>query len=402
MSRACLALALWIAGRTEQAMASMAGLPADPARVTFGDAAQLSIRGLLRLWGDDLVGARADCVTAIRLGRQTGLPPYVLTASGYLAETEYRLGEWDDAIIHGELAVSLVEDTDQHWYSAFAHGIAALAWAARGRWKVAEAHVATACAAAQALGNEASLGYAANAAAHLAFGRQDWAGIIEAGTALYKLGSRGGVSEPGCLGWRELYTEALISVGRPAEARRHVQESRDLAADRGRRSTLARLSRPQAALALADGDFNRARYSLEEGIEHATAACGPFDQALVHDALGRLLRRHGERRQAAAHLQAALDRYGRLRAAPFLSRCSVELAACGLRPARRAPGPAGLTPREHAVSHLAARGLTNRQIAAELVISVKTVEYHLGSVFSKLGVSTRTQLAAKLAEGGAT
>jgi DNA-binding NarL/FixJ family response regulator len=54
---------------------------------------------------------------------------------------------------------------------------------------------------------------------------------------------------------------------------------------------------------------------------------------------------------------------------------AAELAVCGLRPARRTAGsggPAGLTPREHAVVHLAGRALTNRQIAAELVISVKT------------------------------
>jgi DNA-binding CsgD family transcriptional regulator len=262
--------------------------------------------------------------------------------------------------------------------------------------------VTTARAAAQLLGNEASIGYAANAAAHLAFARQDWAGIVAAGNPLYRLGSGSSVFEPGVFGWRELYDEALIAMGRLAEARRDVRESLDLAADRGRRSVLARLSRPEAALALADGDAGQARRALEEGVEHAAAACGPFDQALVRDALGRLLRRQGERRRAAVQLRAALDGYEQLRAAPFLDRCAAELAACGLHPVRRAPGATGLTPRQHAVAHLTARGLTNQQIAAELVISVKTVEHHLGSVFAKLGVSTRTQLAARLAAGRQT
>ncbi len=110
------------------------------------------------------------------------------------------------------------------------------------------------------------------------------------------------------------------------------------------------------------------------------------------------LRRQGERRRAASHLQAAFERYSRLRAVPFVGRCGDELAACGLHPARRIPGPTGLSPREQAVVRLLARGLTNRQIAAELVISVKTVEYHLGNAFTKFGVSTRTQLAAQLEE----
>jgi DNA-binding NarL/FixJ family response regulator len=399
MSRAYRALGLWIAGKNRQATASLAGLPADPAAVTAGDAAQLAVRGQLRLWSDDLAGARADCEWAMRLGRQTGLPVFVLTAAGYLAETEYRLGEWDDAVVHGDLAVSLVDDTDQLWLRVFAHSVAALVWAARGGWSVAEEHVNTARATASRLGSEASHAYAANAAAHLGFARQDWPAIVAAGSPLYRLDSRDGAFEPGVLGWRQLYDEALVAVGRVADARRDLDESLRVAADRGRRSVLARLGRPQAALALADGDAERARRALETGIEHASAACGPFDQALLHDALGRMLRRMGQRRQAACHLQAAHDRYSRLRAIPFLGRCGEELAACGLRPARRVPRTIGLSPREQAVGRLVARGLTNRQIASELVISVKTVEYHLGSAFTKLGVSTRTQLAAKLGQG---
>jgi ATP/maltotriose-dependent transcriptional regulator MalT len=213
---------------------------------------------------------------------------------------------------------------------------------------------------------------------------------------MYDLRNQDGIFEPGVLRWRELYQEGLIAVGQLAEARRDIEESLDLAHDRERRSALARLSRPQAALALVDGNADRARVALEEGIEHAEAVCGPFDHALLLEALGRLLRRQGKRGQAASRLQAAIDRYGRLRAAPFLGRCGDELAACGLRPAPRVPGPMRLSPREQAVVRLTVRGLTNRQIASELVISIKTVECHLASVFAKLGVSTRTQLAAKV------
>jgi DNA-binding CsgD family transcriptional regulator len=396
--RGHLALALWIAGRTDESIASMAGLPADAAAVAPGDAAQLAFRGALRLWGDDLAGARADCTRAIRLGRESGLPFYMLTAAISLGWVEYRLGEWDDAVVHGDLAVSLVEDTDQLWYRSFARSAAALVWAARGGWSVAETHVAAARAAAELVGNPPSHGCAADAAAHLAFARQDWPAIIAAAEPLYGLSSSDGVFEPGLLQWRELYDEALIAVGRLAEARRDIGEALAVADLRGRRSTLARLSRPQAALALRDGHPGQACTLLEEGIEHGEAACGPFDLALLHDALGRLLRRRGERRQAASHLQAAHDRYAQLRAVPFLDRCGDELTACGLHPTRRAPGATPLSPREQSVVRLVARGLTNRQIAAELVISVKTVEVHLGHIFTKLEVSTRTQLAAKLAE----
>jgi len=395
-SHACLALALWLAGRRTEALAGLATLPANPMTVTLHDAARLAVRGQLRMWGDDLAGSRADSARALRLGRKNGVPLFALTAAGYLAEAEYRLGEWGNAVVHGDLAVSLVEDTDQSWFRAFAHGIATLVWAARGGWDVAESHVAAAMTAAHQLGNEASLGYAANAAVHLAFARQDWPAVVAAGSPLHELSNRDGIFEPGVLGWRELYQEGLIAVGQLAEARRDVEESAHLARDRERRSVLARLSRPQAALALAEGNADRARVVLEEGIEHAEAVCGPFDHALLLEALGRLLRRQGERRQAASRLQAAIDRYGPLRAVPFLGRCGGELAACGLHPAPRIPGPMRLSPREQAVVRLTVRGLTNRQIASELVISIKTVECHLANVFAKLGVSTRTQLAAKV------
>ena len=97
------------------------------------------------------------------------------------------------------------------------------------------------------------------------------------------------------------------------------------------RAAIARLGRPRAALALADGDPGQACLILAEAIEMAGTACGPFDQALLNDAMGMLLRRRGDRRRAADHLRSALERYDQLGAAPFRDRCAAELAACGLR-----------------------------------------------------------------------
>jgi DNA-binding NarL/FixJ family response regulator len=385
---------LWLAGRPAEAVANVAALPADPASVSPGDAAQLAIRGLLRLWSDDLAGGRADCAQAIRLGRASGVPGHV-----YLAEAEYRTGDWDDSVAHAGLAVSVAEDTDQPWFIAFAHSIAALVPAARGQSTAAQAHVAAAAKAATRLGDEAGRAYAANAAVSLAFARQDWPGVVAAATPLYRLEFRDGTFEPGVFSWRERYQEALIAVGRDDDARRDAAEWLELAISRGRRSVLARLARPRAALALARGNPELARRLLAEGVEHAMAACGPFDQALLLDAMGRLLRRQGERRRACDHLQRALARYGQLGAAPFRERCVTEVTASGLHP-RRASAVAfqqpRLTAREQSVAGLVTRGLTNKEIADELVISVKTVERHLGTVFVKLGVSNRTQLFAAM------
>jgi DNA-binding CsgD family transcriptional regulator len=394
VARGYLGLALWICGRPDEAMASVAALPADPASVCPQDTTQLAVRGVLRAWGDDLAGGVADCAQAVRLGRAGGVP-----ADVYLAEAQYRAGDWDNAAAHADLAAALAEDADQPWFTAFAHSLAALVPAARGQWGAAGTHAGAAAAAATRLGDEAGRAFAANAAVSLAFARQDWPCVIAAAEPLYLFEFRDGTFEPGVFPWRERYQEALIAVGRDDDARRDVAEWLELATARGRRSVLARLARPRAALARARGDLDLARRLLAEGVEHATAAAGPFDQALLHDALGRLLRRQGDRRRALDHLTEALARYGRLGAAPFHERCAAEVTACGPHPRRASPVAfqPRLTAREQAVAGLATRGLTNKEIAGELVISVKTVEHHLGTVFVKLGVSNRTQLVAAVA-----
>jgi len=71
-----------------------------------------------------------------------------------------------------------------------------------------------------------------------------------------------------------------------------------------------------------------------------------------------------------------------------------ELARVG---ARRPALDGELTPAERGVAELAARGLANKEIAQEMVVSVKTVEFHLSNTYAKLGIRSRTQLAARLA-----
>lgn len=80
----------------------------------------------------------------------------------------------------------------------------------------------------------------------------------------------------------------------------------------------------------------------------------------------------------------------RLRAAPFLERSSDELAACGLH--SNSADPLGLTQREQDVTALVVRGHTNKEVAAELFLTAKTVEYHLRNIYAKLGITSRREL----------
>jgi DNA-binding CsgD family transcriptional regulator len=122
----------------------------------------------------------------------------------------------------------------------------------------------------------------------------------------------------------------------------------------------------------------------------------PFERAQLELAYGQVLRRAGKRRAAASQLQAARDRLTSLNARPYLQRCERELAASGLTPAKRSVfDPSRLTAQESAVARLVAAGMGNRQVAAELFVSIKTVQFHLTHIYAKLGINSRGELAAQ-------
>lgn len=93
-----------------------------------------------------------------------------------------------------------------------------------------------------------------------------------------------------------------------------------------------------------------------------------------------------------AELRAAERHYARMGAAPFLERCRDDIAAAAAAPAARAAWLDALTARERDVALLVGRGWTNREIAAALFVTAKTVEYHLRNTYMKLGITTRHEL----------
>ena len=116
---------------------------------------------------------------------------------------------------------------------------------------------------------------------------------------------------------------------------------------------------------------------------------------------GEWLRRHRRRGEARIQLAAAYDTFEDLGAAGWARRTAKELAATGAAPAGRPAGQASvlrqLTPQELQVIRLAAGGLSNRDIAAQMFLSPRTVGYHLYKAYPKLGVTSRAELAALLA-----
>ena len=118
-----------------------------------------------------------------------------------------------------------------------------------------------------------------------------------------------------------------------------------------------------------------------------------FQQARTELLYGEWLRRERHRREARRHLRGAADLFRQVGAPPWEERAEAELRATGETASRRDPSTLDqLTPQELQISGLVAEGMTNREIAAQLFLSPRTIDYHLRKVFSKLRVASRTEL----------
>ena len=124
-----------------------------------------------------------------------------------------------------------------------------------------------------------------------------------------------------------------------------------------------------------------------------------MERARCHLAYGERLRRGGQRVAARVQLRSALEVFDRIGAAGFAERARQELRATGetLR-TRTDDEPERLTAQELQIALLVARGATNREAAASLFLSPKTVEKHLSNAYRKLGVRSRSELARRLSD----
>ncbi|MCX5205385.1 AAA family ATPase [Streptomyces sp. NBC_00237] len=404
MLRYCRLTALGLTGAFEEGMACSAALP-DPALVPPADVDLLLGRGQLHLWSGELVEAQRDLAGAVANSRTVPVPLQLLSAAG-LAQTLHLLGDWDRALTHAEASASIADDTGQAWLGPVPHTLAAQILAARGDWDRAQGHVRFASAAPGCAESTPESVYAAVARGHVADARAEPQCVVDALRPLLRLAGHDVVNEPGVVVWQELLADALVQLGAYAEAAEVLAAFEERARARGRHAALSGAARVRGNLHAARREPRLAEAAFLSAHDHAARVPIPFGLARVRLDHGSFLRRTGRRTVAVDRLQAAYDTMYGLRALPYWARCVRELNACGRtvpeHPAQQ-PSAAGdgvtgaLTPQELAVARLASQGLTNRRIASELALSVKTVEYHLGHTYTKLGIASRIGLVGKLA-----
>ena len=182
--------------------------------------------------------------------------------------------------------------------------------------------------------------------------------------------------------------EAMIGVGRLDDAEPLIDTLERNGRRLDRAWMLAVALRSRAMLLAARGDLSAATSTADLAMTQHQRLPMPFERARTQLLLGQLQRRQRQREASAATLREALHTFDGLGIQLWAERTKAELAR-GMPGKRRSEG---LTPSEHRVAELAVLGMTNRDIAAALFISPKTVEVNLSRIYRKLNVRSRTEL----------
>jgi DNA-binding NarL/FixJ family response regulator len=384
------AWALVLRGQSRRARPLLAELDACLAAVDpLSTEAQFLVFTInLRLPEEGYARARRDALAIVTAARESGALaaiPMPLQIAGHAA---LRLGDWSAARSEAAEVVELAEATDQRMPLDLGVLLGAMVDASTGAEDSARAALARQLAFTEraGIGSGVTWGTAVLGFLELSLGR-----IPEALKALERVEQRiaeEGMEEPTLIPWAPDLVEALVRVGRAEDAKRVTHTLTLQAEASGTATATAMAARCRGIVAAGAGEPE-----FERALTHHARSPVPFELARTRLAYGAKLHRAGHRADAREQLRGALEIFTRLGAEPWAEHARSELRSAGGRFRGRRDG---LTAAELRVARAVARGATNRQAAAELFLSPKTVESHLAHAYRKLGVKSRTQLAIAL------
>jgi DNA-binding CsgD family transcriptional regulator len=203
-----------------------------------------------------------------------------------------------------------------------------------------------------------------------------------------------GYGEPTAAPFAADAAEALIGVGRLDEAAALVEQLEHNGRRLDRAWALALGARCRSLLLAAQGDLDAAAEAAERALAEHERLPMPFERARTMLALGQIQRRRRQKRAAAGALQEAARTFEEIGTLLWATRARAEFERVIGSPA----GNTNLTPSEQRVAELAASGRTNREVAAAMFISPKTVEANLARIYRKLGIRSRAELGQRIAE----
>ncbi|HEU0192489.1 MAG TPA: LuxR C-terminal-related transcriptional regulator [Mycobacterium sp.] len=382
-------LGLAASGRSDDAAAAYDDLGV---RIEYGAQAQRVKmgRGWFQLSMDEIDGARSNLESAVAMAELGGSARITLWATAWLARVQFAVGDWDRALHSARQGRELAASTGIVLVTPLLAWTEAQVHALRGSRQAAAAAVS----AADVVTGDYELMRlpALIARAMVAEAEADHSTVRRVLEPLTRVSWDPALHEPALWPWVDVLAGALVSDGQLAAAEALLADHERFCRDG--RSAKARLSSARGRLLGAAGDLIAARRSFDEALTLLDGLPLRYDLARVNFAYGQTLRRAGKRRDADTLLGTARELYLSLGALTFVDRCDRELKAGGVHQLRGTHRYTELTPQEDAVASLVAQGLSNREVAAELYISPKTVQYHLTRIYTKLGVRSRSELAA--------
>ncbi|HUA45739.1 MAG TPA: LuxR C-terminal-related transcriptional regulator [Solirubrobacteraceae bacterium] len=353
--------------------------------VGAGDFRFLIWAGVASAFLGDLRSARELSLRAVALGRAAGsfnMLPVALLAPARFAVNARAFDEADEYAREGiELTRQLIQENFETCFAA----ILVRCLAARGQVEESRALGQTTLSRALAHGlvvaaDDIRLGIAE---LELSLGQGAAArDLLEAVShPLFRIGAA------------PMLVEACLQAGDP-ESGRAALDSLAAFGGHGQDPRLLGLLAWTRALMAASRDVAEAQFL--EALSHQRQHAEPFECARTQLAYGELLRRARRKTEARVQLGEALATFEGLNTPLWADRARAELEATGITARKRDPSTLDdLTPQELRIAKLVAAGASNRDVAAQLFLSPKTVEYHLRKVFLKLGVSSRVELARR-------
>lgn len=320
----------------------------------------------------------------IHFGDAAGLAGRSIFSRLLLVEALWRIGWWAESLAEMSQLTSLQQAVGQGHMVPLAYAEQARLEAGLGQEEDCLAHAEIALEASERLQIAPIAVYAVTAKGllHLGAGR-----YAEAAAEFDLVAAASDVVEPGWLWWQADYIEALAVAGRAADAVRAHEALQTQADEAGRVWPTAAAHRTGAMLGLGAPAEERFAAAIE-GFRSITAV---FEEARTLLARGEHRLREGDEAAGARDLAAARSAFDRLGARSWSERAS---KARGEATSRTRSLASRLTEAELRVALAVGHGLSNRQAAEQLFVSVKTVDFHLQGIYRKLGVRNRTQLAA--------
>jgi len=340
--------------------------------------------------------AAAAAQRLVALAREEGPPMVLILRLSTLMSVTVRNGSWSQTVAAATEGAELARQLGQDNVLAIFLSVLGHVQAARGEEESCRRNIGEALGVFERSGSGAEAERLRLALALLDLGLDRLPAAVDTLEAVADAVEEMGLYDRDVAPEPEL-VEALVHVGRRADAGRRLERWLERAEPEATLWAPPLAARCRGLLA---GDAEFAGH-FERAIELHAGTTDRFQLARTHLAYGQRLRRGGRRVDARPQLRAALDLFERLEAAPWAEQARQELRASGEKLRRAAFAGDELTPQELQIALQVAEGKQNKAVAAAMFLSPKTVEFHLGRIYRKLDIGSRSELVRRYAAGAA-